>query len=266
MADLQELISRGRFIMSTAPKRMEVFNFINGKKSTKEIATNTNRSLSSVIQDIEKLRDLELVREKKIDGDKILKKDGATVYEKVPLIKHVPSSYFEPVADTTSLVKEKTSKTVSIKNHSITHIPSENEILEICKNHEDQLYEFKAPGVAADKITREIAGFLHTKNGGVVFYGIDDSGTVIGSDIRRHDLDQSVQNSVRNTLSPQPNIQVVERNVMGSSVLLVVVPPWDRKTIYQYTKDGNYYIRKGANIFALRPEELAKLHKGQYVV
>lgn len=252
--------------MSTAPKRVEVFNLINGKKSTKEIATKTGRSLSSVIQDIEKLRDVELVREKTNNGDAVIKKHGATVYEKVPLIKHVPQSYFEPIADTSRLVKEKISKTATKRNFSKTRIPSEKEILEICKNHEDQLYEFKAPGVAADKITREIAGFLHTKNGGVIFYGIDDSGTVIGSDIRRHDLDQRVQNSIRNTLSPQPNVQVVERNVMGSSVLLVVVPSWDRKTIYQYTKDGNYYIRKGANIFALRPEELSKLHKGQYVV
>ena len=147
-----------------------------------------------------------------------------------------------------------------------THIPNENEILDICKNHEDQLYEFKAPGVTVDKITREIAGFLHTKGGGVVFYGVDDSGTIIGSDLRRHDLDQRVQNSVRNTLSPQPNVQVVERSVLGSTIVLIVVPSWDRKTIYQYTKDGNYYIRKGTNIFALRPEELSKLHKGEYVV
>ncbi len=265
MTDLQELITRGRFIFSNAPKRIEVFELINGKRSTKEIARKTGRSLSSVIQDIEKLRDIELVKERK-NEDKIVRKDGATVYEKVPLIKHVPISYFGSVSKTDILVKEKPVKKGNGRKQTSMHIPSTNEILDICKNHEDQLYEFKAPGVAVDKITREIAGFLHTKNGGVIFYGIDDSGTVIGSDLRRHDLDQRVQNSVRNTLSPQPNVQVVERNVMGSTVLLVVVPPWDRKTIYQYTKDGNYYIRKGANIFALRPEELSKLHKGQYVV
>lgn len=265
MTDLQELITRGRFIFSNAHKRIEVFELINGKRSTKEIASKTGRSLSSVIQDIEKLRDVELVKEKKNDN-KIVKKDGATVYEKVPLIKHIPISYFESVAKTGILTKEKPVKKGSRSGQTSKHIPNENEILDICKNHEDQLHEFKAPGVAVDRITREIAGFLHTKNGGVIFYGIDDSGTVIGSDLRRHDLDQRVQNSVRNTLSPQPNVQVVERNVMGSSVLLIVVPQWDRKTIYQYTKDGNYYIRKGANIFALRPEELSKLHKGQYVV
>lgn len=265
MTDLQELIIRGRFIFSNAPKRAEVFELINGKKSTKEIASKTGRSLSAVIQDIEKLRDVELVKEKK-NGDKIVKKDGATVYEKVPLIKHVPISYFESVSKTGILAKEKPVKKESGSRQATKHIPNENEILDICKNHEDQLCEFKGPGTAAENITREIAGFLHTKNGGVIFYGIDDAGTIIGSDLRRHDLDQRIHNSVRNTLSPQPNIQVVERNVLGSSVLLIVVPSWDKKTIYQYTKDNHYYIRKGANIFALKPEEISKLSKGQYVV
>lgn len=265
MADLQELISRARFIFSNAPKRKEIFSLINGKRSTKEIAEKTGRSLSSVIQDIEKLRDLELVRERK-NGDAIVKKSNATVFEKNPLIKHVSPTYFEPVSKAIRTIKKAIGKNNSIRKIATIKIPSDIEILEICNNHEDQMYEFKAPGVSSDKITREVAGLLHTKNGGIIFYGIDDLGTVIGSDIRRHDLDQRVQNSIRNTLSPQPNVQVIERNVMGSSVLLVLVPPWDKKTIYQYTKDEKYYIRKGTNVFALRPEELSLLHKGQYVI
>lgn len=265
MTDLQELISRGRFIFLNAPKRVEVFEFINGKRSTKEIARKTGRSLSSVIQDIEKLRDVELVKEKK-NGDKIVKKDGATVYEKVPLIKHVPTSYFESVSKTGILAKEKPSKKGAGLRQFSKHIPNENEILDICKNHEDQIYEFKAPGIEIEKITREIAAFLHTKNGGILFYGIDDYGDIIASDLKRHELDDRIQNSIRNTISPQPNIEVKEKNVMGSTILLVMVPPWDRKTIYQYTKDSRYYIRRGSNVFALKPDELLKLSKGKYVV
>lgn len=265
MVDLQELISRGRFLFSSAPKRKEIFNFINGKRSTKEIATKTGRSLSAVIQDIEKLRDLELVKEK-MNGDNIVKKDDATVFEKVPLIKHVSTSYFASVSKTNKIVKEKTSKKGTVQRTTTIRIPSENEILDICKNHEDQLYEFKAPGVEIDKITREIAAFLHTKNGGILFYGIDDFGGIIGSDLKRHELDHKLQNSIRNTLSPQPNIEVKEKNIMGSTVLLVVIPPWVRKTIYQYTKDGRYYIRRGENVFALKPDEITKLSRGEYVV
>lgn len=64
MPDLQELISRARFIFSGAPKRLDVFKLINGKNSTKDIAKKTGRSLSSLLQDVEKLRDLELIQEK----------------------------------------------------------------------------------------------------------------------------------------------------------------------------------------------------------
>ncbi len=100
----------------------------------------------------------------------------------------------------------------------------------------------------------------------MVFYGIDDDGTLVGADIGRQDFDQRVHNSIRNTVSPQPTVEVSERRVMGTAVLMILVPPWDRKTIYQDTKDGRYYIRRGTNIFALKPEELRKLAEGTYVV
>ena len=53
--ELQELISRGRFLFSGAIKRFEIFKLINGKKSAKEIAIKVDRSFSSVLQDIEKM-------------------------------------------------------------------------------------------------------------------------------------------------------------------------------------------------------------------
>jgi len=238
---------------------------VNGKRSTKEIATKTGRSLSAVIQDLEKLRDVELVREKR-NGNNIVKKDNATVYEKVPLIKHVHLSYYDSISKANKPVREKVSRKGKTQKITVIRIPTENEILDICKNHEDQLYEFKAPGVEIDKITREIVAFLHTKRGGIIFYGIDDYGGIISSDLKRHELDHKIQNSIRNTVSSQPNIEVKEKKVMGSTILLVVIPPWDRKTIYQYTKDGRYYIRRGANVFALKPDEITKLSRSEYVV
>ena len=145
-------------------------------------------------------------------------------------------------------------------------VPSENQILDICKHGEDQLYEFKACGVKIEKITKEIAAFLNTKNGGLIFYGIDDDGYILGSDMRRQKFDQAIQNSIRNTISPQPNIEVKEEDVLGHKVLIVVIPPWNRKDIYQYTKEGRVYIRKGTNKFVATPEELRKLGRGKYVV
>ena len=65
-------------------------------------------------------------------------------------------------------------------------------------------------------------------------------------------LHQRIQNSTRYTISPQINVDIKEKNIMGSNIIVTVIPPWDRVTIYQYTKDGRYYIRKGTNVFALQ--------------
>jgi len=266
VVDIQELISRGRLILSGAPKRLSVFELTNGKRSTKEIARKARRSLSSVIQDLEKMEDLQLIEKRRDAKDNIIRKDGAVVYEKVPLIKHISLSYFRAVARTDLLVKKTPTKQQRGLKRASLHIPTEPEVLDICKHGEDQIYEFKAPGTDTDRITKEIAAFLHTKGGGVIIYGVQDDGTVMGSDVRRQDLDQRVQNSVRNTISPQPRIEIKQRNVMGSAVLLIIIAPWDRKTIYQYTKDLRYYIRKGTNVFALKPEEITSLSQGQYVI
>lgn len=263
MTELQELISRGRFIFSGAEKRKKVFELINGKRTSKEISEKTRRSLSSVIQDIEKLRDFELVSIKIDKGNKAVKKNGALVYEKSPLVKHVSMSYFHPtskIKKVTITRKNSKPKKVSIK------IPNENEIIDIAEEGEDQLYEFKHPGVETEKITREIAAFVHTRGGGIIFYGIDDDGKIIGSDMTRQKFDQKIHNSIKNTISPIPPISITKKIVLGSEVLLVVVPPWDKKSIYQYTKNEKYYIRRGTNVFTLKSDEIKKLSRGNYVV
>ena len=59
---------------------------------------------------------------------------------------------------------------------------------------------------------------------------------------------------------------IVEKDVIGQKIIIIRVPSWDTKTLYQYTKDNRYYIRKGSNVFALKPDEISKLGKGEYVV
>lgn len=264
MITLQELISRGRFIFQGASKRLEVFKLIDGKLSTKEIAIKVGRSHSSVLNDIKKLKDMELIREKTVNGQ-ILKKDRSTVFEKNPMVRHVPYTYFSNVTNTAVFLKEKKKRKEKLPKPRKLHIPNENEILDICKHGEDQLYEFKSPGVDTQKITKEIAAFLHTKDGGIIFYGIDNDGSIIGSDIKRQDFDQKIQNSIRNSISPSPTIEIKEKKVIGYPIILIVIPPWDRKTLYQY-KDGRYYIRKGTNVFALKPNEIKKLARGEYII
>jgi hypothetical protein len=266
--ELQELISLGRFIFSGAAKRLEVFRLIDGKKNTKEIAIKMGRNFEATSNDLKKLKDMGLIEQKKDNDGKIVEKDSCAVYEKVPLLRHVPLSYFHDTSRGKIKVvkKERIYKEAGKSRLSSLAVPSENEILDICKHGEDQIYEFKAPGIETSKVSKEVAAFLNTKVGGLIFYGVDDDGSIIGSDTRRQDFDQSLQNSIRNTISPQPNVEIKERDVLGHKVLVVVIPPWDRKNIYQYKMDGRVYIRKGTNIFVATPEELKKLGKGEYVV
>lgn len=262
---IQELVTRGRLIFSGAPKRLEVFRLINGRRSSKEIAKRTGRSLSVILNDIQKMRDMALIQIKTDSEKKPMKKDKGVLYEKVPILRHIPISYFQ---GTTKIKKAPNQMRARAKRHSLSPIavPSANEILDICKDGENQIYEFKDPRVKTEKITKEIAAFLHTKNGGLLFYGIEDDGSIVGSFVTRQKFDQSLQNSIRNTIRPQPNIKLVEKEVLGHKILVVIISPWDRKTLYQYTKNDHYYIRKGTNNFVLTPDEISKLGKGKTVV
>jgi len=264
--DLQELIFRGRFLFSNAPKRLGVFKFVNGRRNSKEIATSCGRGHNSTLNDLKMMNDYGLIQPKTNNGD-IVKKNGCIIYEKVPLLKYIPLSYFESGSKgkTKTFKKQKIQKDARHQGISVLPIPSETEILDICRHGEDQIYEFKEPGVATEKITKEIAAFLHTKRGGLLFYGVTDDGSIIGTDKTRQDFDQSVQNSIRNTISPQPNIDIIEKDVLGQTIIIIRIPPWN-KNLYQYTKDNRYYIRRGGNVFALKPEEISKLGKGEHVV
>ncbi len=87
-------------------------------------------------------------------------------------------------------------------------VPTENEVLDICKRGEDEIYEFKGPGAETRDLTKEIAAFLHTKQGGIILYGVEDDGAIAGSDLPKQKLDQAIQNSVRNTTKPAANVQL----------------------------------------------------------
>jgi hypothetical protein len=263
--ELQELISRGRFVFSGAPKRFEVFKLINGKKSTREIARKTGKSLGSTLNDVKKLKDMGIIQPKTDTKGSLIKKDGGTVYEKVPLIRHIPLSYFQDIvkAQRKFVEKEKIHKRIKAK-FTPPIVPSENEILDICKSGEDQLYEFKAPGTDIRKLTKEIAAFSNTKMGGLIFYGVEDDGSIIGTDLRRQELDQSLQNSVRNTIAPSPIIEIKEKDVLGHQILIIFTPPWNKKDVYHY--EGRVYLRKGTNVFIATPEESRKLFSGTPVV
>jgi hypothetical protein len=264
--DLQELIVRGRFVFSRATERLGVFKLVNGRRTASDIGRMLKRHVNNVRRDLRLLNDAELIRPR-IDGNGLPIRDaGFPLYELTPLARTVPTNYFLSPA---KLIKGKQpsarqSKRSSNKRLAVVPVPTEVELLDICKNGEDQTYEFKSAGTEVRKITREIAAMLNTKQGGIVLYGVEDDGTIQGSDVTRQKFDQPLHNSVKNSVSPAVTVALKSVSVMGSQVLVILVPPWNRRDVYQF--DERVLIRKGTNVFACKPEELRKLHKGECVI
>jgi predicted HTH transcriptional regulator len=265
--DLQELISRGRFVFAGAPERLKVYGLINGRRTAKDLAQVTKRHVNSVHRDLRRLTDIGLIEER-TKGGKTLERDGFALYDKTPLARTVPLSYFSgPVA----LHNRKEEEDVSLaapkgkrNRPQPLPVPTEISILDMCKCGEDQTLEFKAAGTDVRKITKEVAAMLHTRVGGIILYGVDDDGTISGSDLSRQKLDQPLQNSIKNSIAPAAVVSLKSVLVLGTEVLVVIVPPWNRRDVYHF--DEKVYLRKGTNVFGAKPEESRKLHRGQYVI
>jgi predicted HTH transcriptional regulator len=264
---LQELILRGRLVFSHAPERLKVFELVNGKRSTKEIASVSRRHINNVRRDIRIITDAGLIQPVLVEG-RTLRKKGSPVFEKLPLARTLSTRYFQATAalprpGPANSASQPTSKRQPRRPGKLA-VPTGQEVLQIARQGEDQLHEFKGQGTDIRKITREIAAMLNTSRGGIVFYGIDDEGGIEGSDLTRQEMDQRLQNSVKNSIAPAATVRISSVNILGSNIVAVVVPPWDRKSVYQF--DEKILIRKGTNVFAAKPEELRLLHQGKPIV
>ncbi len=261
--ELQELVARARLLFEGAIKRRQVFEYVNGKRSAKEIARRSGKTLVGALIDLQKMRDLELIAARKNDDGTIFKIDNSVVYERSPLLKHLPGSYLNAPE---KLVAKKPHKGSKKSKQMVTSIvtPSAEQTLDICRTGEDQLYEFKAAGADAAKLAKEICAFANTKMGGIIFYGVEDDGSIAGSDMTRQKFDQMIQNSIKHNVTPTPAIKLVEQDILGHRIILIVIPAWNRKDVHHF-QDG-VYIRRGTNVFKTKSDETRKLHNGDYVI
>lgn len=262
--EIQELVARARILFEGAVKRRQVFEFVNGKRSAKEIALKSGKTLAGALKDLQMMRDMEVIIPRKNDDDSIFKRDNSVVYEVSPLLKHLPSSYFdEPERLVAKKPKGESKKSKKVVVSTIS-TPSIKQTLDICSAGEDQLYEFKTAGVAIDKLAKEICAFANTKMGGIVFYGVEDDGSIAGSDMSRQKFDQVIQNSVKHNITPTPAIKLVEQDVLGYKIILIIVPAWNRKDVHHF--QDAIYIRRGTNVFKAKADEARKLHNSECVV
>ena len=265
---MQELVSRARLLFDGSPQRLATFELVNGKRSTREITKKTKRQITNVLNDLARMKAMDIIEPKKDSHDEPIIKDNSVLYTKNPLIEFLsPKFYSEYPQSQRKLYagKPRSSKS-SVRPTRITQlpIPTEVEILDICRSGEDQTFEFKSQGTDVQKITKEIAAFANTRSGGFIFYGVADDGTIHGTDVSRQKLDQPLQNSVRNSIAPSLVIRLQSVKVMGYEILVIGVPPWNRKDVYQV--NGVIHVRKGTNVFSAKPEEVRKLHNGEYVI
>ena len=250
--------------MAEAPSRLKVFQAVDGRSTARDIAIRTGRHVNNVRRDLTMLRDAGLIQPKTGGAGDIATRDGFPMYEQVPLARTISTKYFEPTSKRPERPEMSAGHARRQRKLTELTVPSETEVLEIARQGEDQLYEFKAPGVDVSKIAREIGAMLNTSQGGIVFYGIEDDGTIVGSDMPRQAFDQRLQNSIKSNIAPAAVVKLHSVSVLGSNVLVIIVPPWNRSDVYQY--GDRISIRKGTNVFGAKPEEVRQLHRGEPVV
>jgi Putative DNA-binding domain len=267
--DLQELIRRGRFLFSNAAGRFAVFNLVNGRRTARDIALSSHRAVENVHRDLKRLNDGELIRPKMGADRRVKRSEGFTVYEKVPLARTVPVTYFlgrVEHAKRPTMRRKHAVKARAIRRQTLqpVPVPNEKELIDILSTGEDQNFEFKSAGTEVRKVTKEIAAMLNTKQGGIIFYGVDDNGKAHGTDLTRQQFDQPLQNSVRNSIDPPAVVALKSVSVLGNEVLVIVVPPWNGTEVYLF--DEKVLIRKGTSTFAAKAREMRKLFLGESVI
>jgi DNA-binding transcriptional ArsR family regulator len=264
---LQEIITRGRFLFADAPERLNVFRLVTGRANAQEIAQTLRRHVNNVRRDLGKLEDAGLIEVRRDSRSSLpVKKNGMPLYEKIPLARTVPLKYFLQSAQRPGRSIEPQAATKRQKRSRTSSLPdlTESAVLALCRSGEDQIAEFKAGGTEVRKTTREIGAMANTERGGYVLYGVADDGTIEGAGQSLQSFDQPIQNSIRSSIAPALTIRLLSIVVLGSTIIVVVVPPWNRTNVYHY--EDRVLIRKGTNVFAARPEESRKLHSGRIVI
>lgn len=104
---------------------------------------------------------------------------------------------------------------------------------------------------------------LHNRDGGYVFCGIRDDKTIAGLGETFKEFEPRVCNLVRNKIKSLPTIDMHCVDVGAVQVAVLMMPPWDGKTVYYF--DDKVYVRTGTHTFVPDPETIRKLYGGKPV-
>ncbi len=129
------------------------------------------------------------------------------------------------------------------------------ELLEIIANGENSGIEFKRDDARDHDLAKDLVAFSNLE-GGRVFLGVDDDGTVVG--VTRERLEEWVADVCRDKIMPAvtPYFETIKDARPGADVVVVRVP----RGVYAHSQrsdDGNvYFVRVGTRSRESTPEEL----------
>ena len=140
------------------------------------------------------------------------------------------------------------------------------ELLELIKGGESSTVEFKRKFTSLIKIASEISAFANTK-GGVVLFGVDDDGSIIGVESEKSEIDY-INRACEFYLEPPitPKIEIIE--LFGKDVVAAIVEEIDEKPcrVVENPDDRKpvkkAYIRVGDRRVAAS-REMTKILEGQ---
>ncbi len=121
--------------------------------------------------------------------------------------------------------------------------------------------EFKRKVSSPEKIARAMIAFANM-HGGVLIFGIDDDGSVVGVDSEKEEIDLILQAAKQHCYPPlEPKIEIFELN--GKDVIVVTIEQSQDKPHHLVSSNGDagkVFIRLGSqNVVA--SEEMIKLMK-----
>ncbi len=103
-----------------------------------------------------------------------------------------------------------------------------------------------------DKLEQTVIAFLNSKNGGIIYFGIDDDGTICGvenPDLLQCQLADRIKNNIRGeTLGL---FDIVLENVNGKSIVKLIISSGTEKPYYLKEKgmtSEGCFIRNGSRI------------------
>nr|VFK07856.1 MAG: ATP-dependent DNA helicase RecG [Candidatus Kentron sp. LPFa] len=134
------------------------------------------------------------------------------------------------------------------------------ELLELIRNGENSLVEFKRDDITNEKLARELVAFSNSQ-GGRVLLGVEDDGGISGIMRTNANLEQWAMTTCRDRIRPPiiPTYELIREVESGKDVaILSVEPGWAVHAVWR-NNHTRYYIRVGTQTREADREALQRL-------